>query len=36
MVDHDFIDPELLQYYRGSCLADPASAGCRYFMVRYG
>lgn len=36
MVNQDFIDPDLLIYYRGSCLADPSSAGCRYFMTRYG
>lgn len=36
MVDHDFIDPDLVPYYRSSCLADPESAGCHYFKTRYG
>jgi carboxypeptidase C (cathepsin A) len=35
IVNHDFIDPDLLPYYRGSCMVDPGSAGCRYFMTRY-
>jgi hypothetical protein len=35
MIDHEFIDLDLLPYYRGSCLIDPASAGCRYFNSRY-
>ncbi len=35
MIDHEFVDPDLLPYYRGSCLIDPTSAGCRYFHARY-
>jgi serine carboxypeptidase-like clade 2 len=35
MVDHEFIDPDLMPYYRGSCLLDAESAGCRYFKTRY-
>lgn len=35
MIDHEFVDPDLLPYYRGSCLADPESAGCRYFKARF-
>ena len=35
MIDREFVDPDLLPYYRGSCLIDPASAGCRYFNARY-
>jgi hypothetical protein len=35
MVNHEFIDPDLIPYYRGSCLIDPESAGCRYFKTRY-
>ena len=35
IVNHEFIDPDLLPYYRGSCLVDPGSAGCRYFRVRF-
>jgi len=35
MIDHEFIDSDLLPYYRGSCLVDPLSAGCRYFKTRY-
>lgn len=35
MIDHEFVDPDLLPYYRGSCLVDPESAGCRYFKTRF-
>jgi hypothetical protein len=34
MVNHDFIDPDLIPYYRGSCMVDSESAGCRYFRTR--
>lgn len=35
MIDHDFIDVDLVPYYRGSCSMDPEAAGCRYFKYRY-
>jgi hypothetical protein len=35
MIDHEFIDIDLVPYYRGSCYADSESAGCRYFKTRY-
>jgi len=35
MIDHEFVDVDILPYYRGSCFIDPASAGCRYFNNRY-
>jgi hypothetical protein len=35
MIDHDFIDVDLVPYYRGSCFMDPEAAGCRYFKYRY-
>jgi hypothetical protein len=35
MIDHEFIDLDLIPYYRGSCLIDAESAGCRYFKMRY-
>ena len=35
MIDHEFIDPQLVTYYRSSCYLDPFSAGCRYFYTRY-
>lgn len=35
IVNHDFIDPDLLSYYKSSCMVDPGSAGCRYFKIRY-
>jgi serine carboxypeptidase-like clade 2 len=35
MIDHDFIDPELVSYYNRACLTDPKSAGCQYFNARY-
>jgi len=36
MVERDFIDPELLQYWRVSCQTDEDSAGCQYFYYRFG
>lgn len=35
MIDHEFIDIDLIPYYRGSCYIDAQSAGCRYFNTRY-
>ena len=35
MINHDFIDPELVTYYNRACLTDPKSAGCQYFNARY-
>lgn len=35
MIDHEFIDVDLVPYYRGSCVIDAESAGCRYFKTRF-
>ena len=35
MINHEFIDPDLMPYYRGSCMIDADSAGCKYFKRRY-
>jgi hypothetical protein len=35
MIDHEFVDMDIVPYYRGSCLIDPDSAGCRYFNTRF-
>lgn len=35
MIDHDFIDPELIPYYQRSCMFDTQSAGCQYFNARF-
>lgn len=35
MIKHDFVDPDLLPYWKTSCKIDPDSAGCRYFIQRF-
>lgn len=35
MIDHDFIDPELVDYYNRACKFDQKSAGCNYFNKRF-
>lgn len=35
MLDRDFIDPELVPYFKVSCLTDSDSAGCNYFIKEY-
>ena len=35
MISHDFVDPELVHYWKSSCKIDSDSAGCRYFIKRY-
>ena len=35
MVNHEFVDPELILYWTKSCRLDPYSAGCRFFRMRY-
>lgn len=35
MMDHSFIDPEIIHYYTHSCRTDPHSAGCNYFHKRF-
>lgn len=35
VINHEFVDPELIQYWRKSCRLDPVSAGCRYFRQRF-
>ena len=35
MIKHDFVDPDLLPYWRSNCKIDPNSAGCNYFIKRY-
>jgi hypothetical protein len=35
MIDHSFIDPMILSYYRYACQFDPEAAGCGYFLKKY-
>jgi hypothetical protein len=35
MINHEFVDPELYQYWTKSCKLDPHSAGCRFFRQRF-
>lgn len=35
MIKHDFVDPDLVPYWKTSCQMDPNSAGCNYFLQRY-
>lgn len=35
MIKHDFVDPDLIHYWKTSCHVDPTSAGCNYFLQRY-
>lgn len=35
MVNHEFVDPDLILYWTKSCQLDEFSAGCRYFRKRY-
>lgn len=35
MIDHNFIDPELISYWKTACLIDYESAGCNYFIAEY-
>lgn len=35
MINHEFIDPELISYWKTSCQLDDESAGCSYFISRY-
>jgi len=35
MIGHNFIDPEILSYWKSSCQVDPDSAGCGFFTVRF-
>jgi hypothetical protein len=35
MIKHDFVDPDLVPYWRTSCKTDPLSAGCNYFKKRF-
>lgn len=35
MIDHEFVDPDLIMYWTKSCKLDENSAGCRYFRNRY-
>ena len=34
MIDHNFVDPEIIHYWKTSCVTDPKSAGCRFFHTR--
>lgn len=34
LIDHEFIDPEVLGYWSNSCQVDPDSAGCKYFKFK--
>lgn len=33
-MDHSFVDPDILSYWKGSCAVDPHSAGCGFFHKR--
>lgn len=35
MMGHEFVDPELINVWKTSCLFDYDSAGCNYFIARY-
>ena len=35
MIDRSFVDPEIVPIYKTSCLQDPDSAGCRYFVIEF-
>lgn len=35
MIGNEFIDPELINYWKTSCAYDYESAGCNYFISRY-
>ena len=35
MINHNFVDPETIQYWKSSCQTDPNSAGCRFFKMRF-
>ena len=34
MIDHSFVDPEIIHYWKSSCKTDPQSAGCNFFHKR--
>lgn len=33
-IDHDFLDPETLEYWSRACQHDEESAGCQFFLER--
>ena len=35
MISHNLIDPKLIPVWERSCMIDPDSAGCSFFMTRY-
>lgn len=35
MINRDFIDPEVMQYWHNSCQVDEESAGCQYFFSKF-
>ncbi len=35
MIEHSFVDPEIVPIWKSSCQVDPTSAGCRYFGIRF-
>lgn len=34
LIDHSFVDPDLIPYWKTSCKVDPESAGCNFFHMR--
>ena len=35
VINRDFVDPEIMQYWHNSCQVDEESAGCQFFYERY-
>jgi hypothetical protein len=35
MIKHDFVDPDLVPYWKTNCKIDPTSAGCNFFLKRF-
>lgn len=33
LIEHSFVDPDLLSYWKNSCQFDPESAGCTFFHI---
>ncbi len=35
LINHDFVDPDILNYWKQSCQTDPESAGCAFFTKKF-
>lgn len=33
LIDHSFVDPDLIGYWKTACKFDPESAGCTFFHI---